>query len=267
LDTGKVAETFVELVDTLVDDFEVWDLLHLLTERCLELLAVDAAGVLLVSPAGRLRVAVSTSPSARALDVLQTEDEEGPSPECYSSASPVAVEDLDEMASRWPKFAQEATSEGFSWVAALPMRRRDQVIGVLNLLGAADTPPVSQRETQVAQAMADTATIAILQYRHTEELRVASEQLLHALESRVVIEQGKGVLETRLQVSEDEAFRLLRRRARDTRRRLTEVAEELRRLGPNTDWDDYRLSEPNAARHDDDGASAIDDRGPDDGAD
>ena len=114
--------------------------------------------------------------------------------------------------------------------------------------------------------MAGAATIAILQYRQAEERRVLSEQLTHALESRVVIEQGKGVLETRLQVSEDEAFRMLRRRARDTRRRLTEVAEELRRRGPNADWDDYRLSKPTAARHDDDAARAIDDHGPSDGA-
>jgi hypothetical protein len=115
--------------------------------------------------------------------------------------------------------------------------------------------------------MAGAATIAILQYRQAEERRMLSEQLTQALESRVVIEQGKGVLETRLQVSEDEAFRMLRRRARDTRRRLTEVAEEVRRRGPDIDWDDYRLTKPKAAPHDDDPASAIDGHDSDDGAD
>ena len=141
MDTERVAETFVELVDTLVDNFDVWDLLHLLTERCVDLLEVDAAGILLASPAGPLRVASSTSRSVRALDLFQTHDEEGPGLECFRSATPVAVERLDEVGSRWPKFAKEAAGEGFTWVTALPMRRRDEVIGVLSLLGAADTPP------------------------------------------------------------------------------------------------------------------------------
>jgi hypothetical protein len=141
VDTERVAETFVELVDTLADNFDVWDLLHLLTERCVDLLEVDAAGSLLASPAGSLRVAASTSRSARALDLFQTHDEEGPGLECFYSATPVAVERLDEVASRWPKFVKEAAGEGFTWVTALPMRRRDEVIGVLSLLGAADTPP------------------------------------------------------------------------------------------------------------------------------
>ena len=256
VDTERIAETFVVLADTLVDVFAVLDLLHTLTTRCVGLLDVDAAAIILASPSGRLRAAVSTSQRARALDVLQTQDEKGPALECYFTAAPVVVEGLGEMESRWPEFAAQAARHGFNSVVALPMRLRENVIGVLSLLADAGTAPTSGPEMRVAQAMADAATIAILQYRLTEKRRVVSEQLERALDSRVVVEQGKGVLVTRLQVSEDEAFEMLRQRARDTRRRLTEVADEVRRRGPDADWEAYRHPQQRpGAGHDDAGGS------------
>jgi GAF domain-containing protein len=261
LETGRVAEAFVELVDTLVQPYDVVDTLHLLTAKCVELLDFDAAGILLASPAGQLTVVASTSRGARALDLLQMQDEQGPGLECYYAATPVAVERLDEVESRWPKFAREATAHGFTSVVALPMRLRGEVIGVLNMLARSGTARPSEAEARVAQAMADAATIAILQYRLTEEWRVASKQLNRALESRVLVEQAKGVLVTRLQVSDEEAFELLRRRARATRRRLTEVAEELCRSGPRTDWEGYRRAQPGAELPDDDEGSAGDSSG------
>jgi GAF domain-containing protein len=251
VDPARIAATFVEMADTMINDFDTLDLLHLLTRRCVELLDADAAGILLASPAGRLQVAASTSRGARAVDLFQMQDEQGPGLDCYYTATPVAVENLAAVGSRWPKFAAEATHHGFTSVVALPMRLRGDVIGVLSLLAATGTALASEAETRVAQAMADACTLAILQSRGTEERRVAAEQLNHALQSRVVIEQGKGVLVTRLQVSEDEAFEMLRRRARATRRRLTEVADELRRRSPDSDWESYRIAKPSAVRHDD----------------
>ncbi len=246
VDTEKIAETFVELADTLVDAFDVLDLLHLLTSRCVELLDVDEVGILLADPAGNLRGTVATSQGARLLGRFQVDERAGPVLECHRTGAAVAVDSLDEAKSRWPGFAKEATRRGFTSALALPMRLRGDTIGVLCLLSASGTLPVS-RETRVAQAMADAATIAILQYRLTEERRVTSQQLERALDSRVVIEQGKGVLASRLQVSEDEAFELLRQRARSTRRRLTEVADEVRRRGPATDWTEYRHADPHRA--------------------
>lgn len=240
MDTEKIAETFVELADTLVDPFDVLDLLHLLTSRCVELLDVDEAGILLADPAGNLRGTVATSQGARLLGRFQVDERAGPVLECHRTGAAVTADSLDEAKSRWPGFAKEATRRGFTSVLALPMRLRGDTIGVLCLLSESGTLPVSPRETRIAQAMADAATIAILQYQLTEERRVTSEQLERALDSRVVIEQGKGVLASRLQVSEDEAFELLRQRARSTRRRLTEVADEVRRRGPGTDWAEYR---------------------------
>jgi len=244
VDVEKLAETFVELADTLVDAFDVLDLLHVLSSRCVDLLDVDAAGILLAEPAGRLRVTVATSQDARLLDRFQLRVAQGPAVECFRGGAPVIVERLEAADHRWPRFAKEASGRGYTSVAALPMRLRDEVIGVLTLFSSSRTAPVSGSETRVAQAMANSASIAIIQYRLTEERRVLSEQLERALESRVMIEQAKGVLASRLQVSEDEAFRLLRQRARASRRLLTDVADEVRNGVPDTDWDAYRSAGP-----------------------
>lgn len=244
MDTERVAETFVELADTMVDAFDVLDLMHVLATRCQELLEVDAAGILLAKREGGLGLAATTSEDAQLLDLFQVQQDAGPGLECYHIGSAVVVENLAEVGTRWPQFAREAVGHGFTSAVALPMRLRNDVIGVLTLFAAAGTAPVSGPQARVAQALANAATIAILQHRLSEDRRVLNEQLQTALDSRVVVEQGKGVLVTRLQVSANEAFQMLRQRARATRRQLSEVAEEVRRRGPGTNWDDYRNPVP-----------------------
>jgi GAF domain-containing protein len=244
MDTVRIVETFVELADSLVDSFDVFDQMHLLVTRCVELLDVGAAGALLVDGEGRLRVAAETSPDARLLDLFQMQDEMGPSLDCYNTATAVAVDIGEEARARWPRFASEAADHGFTSVVALPLRLRGEAIGVLNLLIAAENAPLSGPQTRIAQGLADAVTIAILQHRLSEDRRVLNQQLQHALNSRVVVEQGKGVLSTRLRVSTEEAFEMMRRRARATSRRISDVADEIRRHGPNTDWEDYRNDRP-----------------------
>jgi GAF domain-containing protein len=210
---------------------------------------MDAAGILLANREGGLGLAATTSEDAQLLDLFQVQQDAGPGLECYHTGSAVAVKNLAEAGTRWPLFAQEAIGHGFTSAVALPMRLRKDVIGVLTLLAAAGTAPVSRPQARVARALANAATIAILQQRLSEDRRVLNEQLQMALDSRVAVEQGKGVLVTRLQVSADEAFQMLRRRARATRRQLSEVAEEVRRRGPGTNWDDYRNPTPRDISH------------------
>jgi AmiR/NasT family two-component response regulator len=103
------------------------------------------------------------------------------------------------------------------------MRLRDQVIGALNLFRA--TPAVFESaDLRIAQALADVATIGLLQERSLRRSETMAEQLQAALNSRVVIEQAKGKLAERLATDMDEAFRLLRDHARNTNQRLTDVA-------------------------------------------
>ena len=226
MDAQKLSSTFVELADSLVDDYDVFDLLNVLVERCVDLLGVSSAGLLLADEQGRLHVAASSSERARLLDLYQIQNEEGPCLECYRTGQRISGVALESEHGRWPQFAAAAVDEGFTSVLALPLRLRDRVIGALNLFANGDTNLESPDIVPVAQAMADVSTIAILQERLSRERELLNEQLQHALNSRVTIEQAKGALAVRLDIETDEAFEILRKRARDTRRPLGEVAAE-----------------------------------------
>lgn len=236
MDTEKLAQTFVSLADTLVDDFDVLDLLHVLTTRCAELLDAAAAGLMLADSDGQLRVTVASSENARLLDVFQIQSDEGPCLECYRSGEPVRAQRLDQSGTRWPRFASAAAEQGFTAVVALPLRLRGEVIGALNLFGDSGGAAITEEEIPIAQAMADAATIAILQDRLARDRSLLTEQLQIALNSRIAIEQAKGALSNRLDIGTDEAFVLLRDRARSDRRRLVEVATEVMREGVGAEW-------------------------------
>jgi GAF domain-containing protein len=227
IDTEKIAATFVRLADTLVSDFDVVDVLHVLVDGCVDLLGVSAAGLMLADEQGRLQVMMASSDSARLLELLQLQNDEGPCLDCYRTGDMLPVEYLEEAQDRWPAFASQALAMGYGSVHALPMRLRGETIGGLNLFTSSEASPVEEGVWSVAQAMADTATITILQDRVARGREMVNEQLQTALNSRITVEQAKGVLAARLDVDMGEAFELLRSRARSTRRRLTDVATEV----------------------------------------
>ena len=218
-----LARTFVDVSDTLVADFDVIDFLAMLAGRCVELLGVSEAGLMLADSEGVLRVAASSSQTMNLLELFELQHDDGPCVDCFRTKAPVREDDLDEAVSRWPRFGPEAIGAGFKAVYALPMRLRDQVIGSLNLLRA-EPGALDGDELLVAQALADVATIGILQHRAASETRLVADQLEHALKSRIVIEQAKGVLSARADVDMDAAFAGMRAYARNHNQRLTEVA-------------------------------------------
>jgi transcriptional regulator with GAF, ATPase, and Fis domain len=219
----QLAEAFVELADTLVDDFDVMDFLHQVTVRCAQLLGVSAAGVLLTDQRGTLRVVAASTEQTRLLELLQLQTDQGPCPECFHTGQPIAVADLTTAADRWPRFVAEARQMGFASVHALPMRLRTDVIGALNLF---DTQPcaLDQDTIRLGQALADVATIGLLQARAIRHRETLAEQLQTALNSRVLIEQAKGVIAERRHLDMDQSFSLLRGTARTSNRRLSELA-------------------------------------------
>jgi GAF domain-containing protein len=222
MDGQLLSETFVELTDTMVADFDVIDFLHVLTTRSVDLLDVSAAGLLLADPRGELRVVAASSEAARVLELFQLQSDQGPCLDCFRSGRPVTSTALS-TDQRWPEFAAAAGEAGFAAVQALPMRLRDQVIGALNLFritpGTFD--PASVR---VGQALADVATIGLLHERSMRRSDTLNEQLQTALNSRVVIEQAKGKLAERLGIDTDQAFTLLRDQARNRNQRLSDLA-------------------------------------------
>ena len=221
-----LARTLVELADTLVDDFDVVDLLTVLADRCVEVLDVQAAGVMLAGPDGQLRVMASSSEAMRVLEVFEVQAQEGPCLDCHRTGQPVVNQNLDAEDGRWPRFAAEALDAGFHSAHALPMRLRGSVIGALNLFrtGVGEMGPA---DVKVAQAFADVATIAILQHRAALEAQVLNQQLTHALNSRVMLEQAKGMVAERLNLDMEQSFAALRNHARNHNLRLSDVTQSV----------------------------------------
>jgi len=221
-----LARTFVELADTLVDDFDVVELLTRLADRCVELLDVAAAGLMLAAPDGDLRVMASSSEAMRVLELFELQAHEGPCLDCHRTGQPVMNQDLATVNGRWPRFAAEALAAGFHSVHALPLRLRGTVIGALNLFQL-EPGEMRQADVEAAQALADVATIAILSHRAALEAQVVNEQLNHALNSRVVIEQAKGMVAERAGLNMERSFSALRTYARNQNLRLVDVAHDI----------------------------------------
>ncbi|MCO1654020.1 GAF and ANTAR domain-containing protein [Pseudonocardia humida] len=220
----QLSRAFVALADTLVADYDVIALLDQLVGHCATLLDADAAGLLLADSRRELRVVAATSEDAELMELLQLQADEGPCLECYRTAAPVSVADLADTPTRWPVFCAAVEDVGaFRSVHALPLRLRGEAIGALNLFRAAPGP-LPGADLALGQALADVATIGILQERAIRRGEVLTEQLQVALNSRVAIEQAKGVLAQLLDMGMDEAFDVLRRYARQANLRLADVA-------------------------------------------
>ena len=177
----RLTAAFVELAEAMVVGVDLVDFPHRLSCHAVDLLEVDAAGVMLADEHDRLR----------------------------------------------------AISHGYGWLCGLPLRHGNEVIGALNLFRERDEP-LGDPDVQVGQALADVATVALLQRRETTQARRQADQLQAALDSRVLIEQAKGVLAQRLGVSLEEAFQALRRTARNTNRELHELSNDVVRGDPET---------------------------------
>jgi ANTAR domain/GAF domain len=219
-----LAETFVALADVLVDDYDVVDLMDRLVRACVDILDATAAGLLLIDQRGGLQVVASSSEEVRLLELFQLQRAEGPCLDCVRSGTPITIHDLRTAAQRWPRFVDEASRVGYGSVHAVPMRLRQEIIGGLNLFRRPG-PPLGLPEEQLAQALADVATIGVLQQRSTHRASVLAEQLQTALDSRIVIEQAKGVLAQYAGLGMDDAFRALRQHARDHNRKLSLLAD------------------------------------------
>jgi transcriptional regulator with GAF, ATPase, and Fis domain len=222
----RLAQTFVDLADTLVDEFDVVDLYALLADRCVELFDASQAGLLLADDAGTLRLVAATHEATELVELFQLQNDEGPCLDCFRSGQQVLIADLERADTVWPRFAPVAREAGFRSVNAFPLRLRDRVLGALNLFDA-EVRRLDQADVVAAQAMADIATIGLLQYRTITDAQALARHLSAALESRIAIEQAKGIMAERLGLGTDEAFERLRRYARSRGRRLSEVAEEV----------------------------------------
>ena len=221
-----LVRTFIELTDTLVDEFDVVEVLTHLADRCVELLDVQAAGVMLASTDRELRVVASSSDAMRVLELFELQAEEGPCPDCFRTGDAVASSRSAEIDARWPHFGPLASDAGFRSVHALPMRLHGQKIGALNLFRT-DEGQLEEADVIAAQAFADVATIVLLQRRAAAAAQVVNEQLTHALNSRIVIEQAKGMVAERTGLDMELSFARIRNYARNHNLPLVDVARHV----------------------------------------
>lgn len=221
----RVLDAVVSLVDSLLDDFDIVELLTELTEHCVDLLNVEAAGFLLADPLGQLRLLAATSNQTHELELLQLQAEEGPCLECYATGQPVSVADLRTAITRWPRFVPAALDAGVASMHAVPMRAAGTVLGSLGLFGSRPGE-LSEPDLLLGQTLAHVACVAILQELPPTPATVMP-QLRAALTHRIVVEQAKGFLREHFDISVDEAFSLLRRHARTHGDHLTDLARLL----------------------------------------
>lgn len=226
LSTDRVAEVFVEFADTLVEEFDVVEFLQMVTTRAAELVDFAAAGLLLADDRGQLQFMAASDERTELLELFQVQAVEGPCQDCFTLGRPVVNADLTVAGDRWPQFTPRAVAAGFRSVHAFPLRLRNQVIGALNMFDT-EQGDLAPEDIQVVQALADIATIGLLQERAVREATVLSQQLEAALQSRVSIEQAKGALAQIHGVSVDEAFDLMRAFARRSSRALSTVARDV----------------------------------------
>jgi hypothetical protein len=221
----QVLDAVVSLVDSLLDDFDVVELLTELTERCADLLDIAAAGLLLADPLGQLRLLAATSKQTWELELFQLQADEGPCVDCYSTGQPVSVADLRLETSRWPRFVPAALEAGVASVHAVPMRAAGIVLGSMGLFGVRPGE-LTESDLLVGQTLAHIACVAILQEIPPTPSTVIP-QLRAALTHRIVVEQAKGFLREHFDISVDEAYSLLRRHARAHGDHLSDVARQL----------------------------------------
>lgn len=221
----QVLGAVVALVDSLLDDFDVVDLLTELTEQCAQLLDIASAGLLLADSHRQLHLMAATSEATHDLELFQLQSDEGPCLDCYTTGRPVSVADLAEEHPRWPRFVEAATDAGFASVHAVPMRAAGSIVGALGLFGT-EVGELNDADQLLAQTLAHIACVTIVQ-EHAPTPATVLPRLRAALSSRVLIEQAKGFLRERLTMSVEEAFTVLRRYARTDGEHMTEVARRL----------------------------------------
>jgi GAF domain-containing protein len=217
---------FIEFADTFVDDYDVVEFLHRLATRCVELVDASEAGIMLADRDGTLHYLASSSERMRLIELFELQHDEGPCLDAFRSGLPVLTDTAEDANARWPHFGPHARRVGFQSMSALPMRLRTNVIGALNLFST-NPEPLSAEDLQVAQALADIATIGILQERAMSEEHIVTSQLQQALQSRILIEQAKGIVGEHNHVGVDDAFKLLRSYARDHNSLLSKTAGDI----------------------------------------
>jgi len=219
----QVAQVFVRLADTLVDDFDVVEFLELVTSHSAAVSNAASAGLLLADTRGQLQFMAASKESIKLLELFQLQNHEGPCLGCFHGGTPVVNTDLTQAGDRRPLFAPQAVAAGFRSVHAFPLRHRKKTLGALNLFST-DVGRLEPSDVPTIQALADLATLGLSQQLGRQEPKTMANKLQDALNSRVNLEQAKGVLARTHGLTVDEALEFIRRYAHTHQLLLSEAA-------------------------------------------
>ncbi|MFE6131907.1 ANTAR domain-containing protein [Streptomyces sp. NPDC056437] len=234
-----LSAVFVDVADSLTDDFDVIDFLEQLCAHCVALLDVKAAGILLAGERDTLHTIAASDENTHLLELFALQHDQGPCLDCYRDGQARINIDLADIegTQTWPEFAAAARDRGFRTSHVVPLRLRDRAVGALNLFHTADQP-LNPADASLAQALANVATIALLQQRALDHEQKEKAQLQHALTARITIEQAKGILAERWNTSPDTAFNALRAYARKRQLRISDCARRI--IDQTLDTNDLR---------------------------
>lgn len=216
----QVARMFIELTGVIARGAETIEVFAELAETCVTLLPVSAAGVLLRDVSGDLQVIGASSPSAHILDLFQVQNDEGPCLECLETGEQVFDISIGSTG-RWPRFSDLALQHRFTSVYAFPLRSRRVTVGALNLFA---TSPLEADRLVVAQALADAATLSLLQIDPKTDNTIVIQRIQRAIEDRNTLDQARGMISQRFEIDPEEASRRLMEVARDLQMTVTSVA-------------------------------------------
>jgi GAF domain-containing protein len=207
-----LARTFVELADVWVDDLNQAHVSQMVVDRCLQLFATSAAGILLSSVENHLRIAASSGDQMRRAQLFELQVGEGPCLDCYRTGRPVVSADLSRRRRAWPRFVPVAAAAGFRSVHAVPMRVPDRIIGTLNLFGA-EVGTLSAADILAAEALAQATAFTIQRGWPSAHAEGVLDKVRLVRHDQLVIEQAKGVLAGRAGIPLDEAMKRVERYA------------------------------------------------------
>lgn len=203
-----------------------------LARHAARLLNADDAGVLFADADGRLSIVAASSQNARLIQVIQVNYGVGPSVLSYQERRRVSAACLSSEQRYGDIFRSATLNAGFAAVHAFPLLLTGEAIGSL-ILFRRDAGELDADELMVGKALTSMAAAFVTVERDVGRAERRAIQLETALRSRVLIEQAKGILAERHGLPMNSAFESMRAFARNSRRRLDEVARAVVENNPN----------------------------------
>ena len=214
-----------EFTQTILNPYDLEDLLDRLMDRVTATLRAAGAGIMLESREGELEFAAASDSVVRQVERLQDRVGTGACHEAFHTNQLIVMADLRKT-DRWPPYTRRALELGLLSVIGVPLHAWGRTIGVLNVYR--DTAGEwTAEDVEACEILGAMGAGYILNAAQLKTQNTLAENLQAALQSRGIIERAKGMLMERDGVNADTAFKVLRQASMDRNRKLREIAQEI----------------------------------------